>query len=436
MKHKIDKTQYGYFNDKDHKYVINNPLTPNTWINYIGNRKLTAFISQNAGGLMWYCDPQTRRISRYQYTATPPDQPGFYVYIKDKITGQIWNPHFAPTYNELDFFECHVSPGVTQFIAIKDHIKVELSYIIPPNDNVMIWNIKVNNIGKQKADLLVTSYLEYGLLEYMREFIAWCYLKNHFSLKYDKESNSIRYYYHVLGAPFTPCMAFGCTTQISGYECSRDAFLGRNGALGSPYSLSNKDQLSNSELPLGGHACNVIGVDLKLEPQESKEFAYIFALAETWDAVDSLLVKYTSKNALIQAFKSVNDFWSQRSEVIKINTSDPAVDRFVNIWNPYNAAINLELARSISTDHPGFDGLRYRDTTQDALAVANYDPDFTKQRMRQIFATQTKNGAGCFAFYPHECHDLAFYPFSTPVREKPDRCDNTVWQIYTTSMCS
>ena len=157
----------------------------------------------------------------------------------------------------------------------------------------------------------------------------------------------------------------------------------------------------------------------------------MFALAETWDVVDSLLGKYSSVNTVNNASQCVKDSWSQRLGAFKATTSEPAVDRFINIWNPYNAAINLELARSISTDHPGFDGLRYRDTTQDALAVANYDPDFTKERMRQVFATQTKHGAGCFAFYVHGCHDLAFFPFNTPVRDNPDRSDNTVWQIYT-----
>ncbi|MFB3893473.1 MAG: hypothetical protein ACE15C_15780 [Phycisphaerae bacterium] len=84
--------EYGHFDDAARAYVVTNPLTPRPWINYIGNGRLQAFISQTAGGLMWYLEPESRRLSRYHYLAGPADRPGFWLYVKDNRTGTIWNP--------------------------------------------------------------------------------------------------------------------------------------------------------------------------------------------------------------------------------------------------------------------------------------------------------------------------------------------------------
>ena len=58
---------YGKFNDQTRQYIITTPDTPRPWINYLGNRRLQAFVSQNAGGLLWHHEPYSRRITRYHH---------------------------------------------------------------------------------------------------------------------------------------------------------------------------------------------------------------------------------------------------------------------------------------------------------------------------------------------------------------------------------
>src|ERR1043166_2165769 len=97
---------FGHFDDANRQYVITDPLTPKPWTNYLGNGRLSAFVTQNSGGMLWHIAPQTRRVSRYHYIPAPGDQPGFYIYVKDRRTGKVWNPHFTPTCAPLDSFEC------------------------------------------------------------------------------------------------------------------------------------------------------------------------------------------------------------------------------------------------------------------------------------------------------------------------------------------
>lgn len=413
---------FGHFNASDDSYVVTDPATPRPWINYLGNRRLRAFISQNAGGLLWYKEPYSGRVTRYHYTAAPGDRPGFYVYVRDRRTGQVWNPHFAPSCTALDSFECRHRPGVTEFVACKDGIEVSVSYGIPPEDDVLLWQVQVRNTGDHPADIQLVSYMEFGLLEFMREALGWCYLKNQFSLHYDPDLQAIRYDYHVFEAPSSPAMLFACTETAAGWECSRDAFIGQTGSYERPLALQSGHELSNSDLPLGGHACAVQGIDLALAPGAVRSLGFVFALADTWPEVESLRARYSTAEAIAEGIGQIDAFWQERLERTVVETSDPVFDRAINTWIPYNSIVGLDLARTISTDHMGTDGLRYRDTTQDALAVANVDPEFALLRIRQVFEQQTPGGGGCFSFFPDD---------NRPVSDSPRRSDNTVWQIYT-----
>ncbi|MEI7435888.1 MAG: hypothetical protein WCL16_03650 [bacterium] len=42
---------FGHFDDDAREYVITDPAPPQAWINYLGNTRLSAFISQQAGAI-------------------------------------------------------------------------------------------------------------------------------------------------------------------------------------------------------------------------------------------------------------------------------------------------------------------------------------------------------------------------------------------------
>jgi cellobiose phosphorylase len=416
----MDSLNY-HFDDDNRSFVLNEHTLPNPWINYLGNRRLSAFISHNAGGVLWLLEPYSRRITRYHYTAAPGDRPGFYIYIRDRKTGNIWNPHFAPCCTELDSFQCSHEPGITSFTAVKDGVRIDLKYGISQSDDVMVWDVKVSNTSKEDISIQVVSFLEFGLLEFLREALGWCYLKNQFSLGFDRSCSAIKYDYHVFEAPDCPSMAFACTGDISGYDCSRNAFLGITGHYGAPESLQPGHELSNSELPDGGHACGTLGVDVRLEPSESKEFSFLFVIADKPEKVDALTGKYRSRAVINSVFSEIRRFWNDRLGGFHAATGNSNMDSFVNTWNPFNAMTALQHCRIISTDHMGTDGLRFRDSMQDALAIANIDPEFAEGKILEILREQRNDGSGCMSFFPNT---------QRKTTELPHRSDNPVWMAH------
>lgn len=106
---------YGYFDDKNHEFVITRPDTPTPWINYLGEGLYGGIISNTAGGFSFDRDPRSRRVTRFRYNAIPVDQPGRYIYLRDQETGEYWSPTWQPVVQRhLDYYECRHGNGYTQ----------------------------------------------------------------------------------------------------------------------------------------------------------------------------------------------------------------------------------------------------------------------------------------------------------------------------------
>lgn len=415
------KRQLGYFDDKAGEYVVETPRTPAPWVNYIGNGRLTAFISQQAGGLVFYKEPQTRRITRYHWLPVPSDRPGFYIYIRDHQTGCVWNPHFAPTCTPLDHFETRHGLGYTTACGGKDGINASVRYFIPPDVDVMLWDVCVRNETDKPREITLCSYTEFGLLEFIRE-VSWCYLKNQIAFTYSTEFNWIAYDYHCFEAPFKPAIYFSCNRRADAFECSRNDFCGVGGSLEHPESLAQRGFV-HSQLPGGGHGCGTLAHALNLAPGEDVRLVFSLGVADDWAAAAEQRNGVSSEAGADAAWRGLRAAWNRKTGVFQVVAGDPHFDRCVNVWNPLNCQITLERTRDLSTDHMGIDGQRYRDSMQDALAMANLDPDFARERIRMVLATQGKDGSGCFSFYPFAAKPT--YGF------EPDRSDNTVWPIMT-----
>src|SRR5512139_3801660 len=108
---------YGYYDDTTGEYVITRPDTPTPWLNYLGEGRYGGIVSNTGGGYSFDRDPRHRRVTRYRYNAIPADQPGRYVYLRDRETGDVWSATWQPVKRELEAYECRHGPGYTRISA-------------------------------------------------------------------------------------------------------------------------------------------------------------------------------------------------------------------------------------------------------------------------------------------------------------------------------
>ena len=56
--------KFGHFDDAAREYVIETPMTPQPWINYLGNEDFFSLISNTMGGYSFYKDAKLLRGTR------------------------------------------------------------------------------------------------------------------------------------------------------------------------------------------------------------------------------------------------------------------------------------------------------------------------------------------------------------------------------------
>jgi len=413
--------KYGYFDDSKREYVVTEPLTPRPWINYVSNTKMGAFISQGAGGLAWFNQPVTGRLSRYDFMGLPEDRPGFYIYLRDS-EGACWNPSFQPCQTSLDFWECRHGMGYTRFLSRHGSITTELKLFIPPEDNVLIWDLEVVNEGDDPEKLFITNYLEFSLFEYYKEMLGWIVLRNQIRFKYDAPLNTIKYEYFVYEAEQTNPVFVTSSGKPSGFDCDREKFIGRGRSTANPEALRN-GALSNSELPGGGLGIAALGHDITLRKGESHRIAWSVGAAPDWQEADALSQKYQDLSNVDTAFSSLQKQWGTLLANFQTDLPDPEMQSMVNIWNPYGSLATFYRDRDISNELPGLaSGIRFRDAMQNCLTMCHLQPEIAKKRIELLLRHQKSDGSTLDSFLPGS---------KVKTGGEEPRCDNPVWSPIT-----
>jgi cellobiose phosphorylase len=124
---------YGYFDEDAREYVITRPDTPTPWMNYLGEGRYGGIVSNTAGGYSFDRDPRNRRVTRYRYNGIPADQPGRYIYLRDKESGEFWSPTVQPVPDRAyKNYECRHGAGYTRIASTYHGIRAEVLYFVPP----------------------------------------------------------------------------------------------------------------------------------------------------------------------------------------------------------------------------------------------------------------------------------------------------------------
>ncbi|MFZ4572406.1 MAG: hypothetical protein ACOYM0_14855, partial [Bacteroidales bacterium] len=240
---------YGHFDPQTSEYVITDPMTPEPWINYLdGNGKMNAFISNGAGGTVWYDQPHTGRLTRYRLNGLPMDSPGFYLYIKDGA--DIWNPSFFPAMEYPEFWECRHGMGHTCFNSTRNGISASLKYFIPLEDEVLLWDLTLKNKSSTVKDLKVYPYIDYSLHGFEKDSSYFFICGNQARYCYDEISGGLGSDYFAFEAPFMGKTIFSASERFEKFDMDRNRFIGRGRTEANPIGLERG--LNNSEVKDGG----------------------------------------------------------------------------------------------------------------------------------------------------------------------------------------
>jgi cellobiose phosphorylase len=419
--HRNDTDSYFEFNDQGKELRIKRYDTPTPWLNYLSNGTFHTMISQAGGGLAFYRSPQIWRINRYRFYHLPTDRSGFYIYLKDKNTGNYWCPSSEPAIAKPDEWTAVHGMGYTRIEAEKDGLKAILTYFVGKSENALIWNLTLKNNTSQTKNIDLFAFVEFGMMEYLRE-VSWvCYMKHQMSVYHINDLESLIFKYGVETQPKpdeTPLVFFASDKKIVAYDGDRDEFIGTYRSETNPYAIENGG-CTNSTL-FGGDPCGALQMEVNLEPGASEEMNIFLGTGHHEDEIAQTLTNLRSSGFIKTSFRELNEHWEDYLSRFSCEVPDKDAQRQINIWNPYQSQRNFLFSRNISYYATGtFRGVGFRDTAQDILAQVPLDVEAAKEKMRLLLGQQYADGHTNHYFFPDEGWE--------PVHRK--HSDNHIWPI-------
>lgn len=387
--------QYGHFDNEKREYVIDRVDLPVSWTNYLGVKDLCVVVNHTAGGYMFYQSPEYHRVTRFRGNAVPMDRPGHYVYLRDAKDGDYWSISWQPVGKPLDQakYTCRHGMSYTTYECDYKGIKASQTLMVPMDDAVELWDVRLKNTTDKERRISVFSYCEFSFHHIMidnQNFQMSLYCAGS---SYDENIIEYDLFYEEFGYQY-----FTSNVTPDGFECLRDSFLGAYRTEDNPIAVERGTCSGSHEL--GNNHCGSLQKDLVLAPGE--EVRLIFMLGEgSREAGKKIREKYSDMANVDAAYAQLKDYWENKFAQLQIKTPNEGMNTLINTWNLYQAEVNIMFSRFASfIEVGGRTGLGYRDTAQDAMMIPHSNPEKCRQRIVELLRGLTTKGYGLHLFSP------------------------------------
>lgn len=387
--------QYGHFDNEKREYVIDRVDLPVSWTNYLGVKDLCVVVNHTAGGYMFYQSPEYHRVTRFRGNAVPMDRPGHYVYLRDAKDGDYWSISWQPVGKPLDQakYTCRHGMSYTTYECDYKGIKASQTLMVPMDDAVELWDVRLKNTTDKERRISVFSYCEFSFHHIMidnQNFQMSLYCAGS---SYDENIIEYDLFYEEFGYQY-----FTSNVTPDGFDCLRDSFLGAYRTEDNPIAVEHGTCSGSHEL--GNNHCGSLQKDLVLAPGE--EVRLIFMLGEgSREAGKKIREKYSDMANVDAAYAQLKDYWESKFAQLQIKTPNEGMNTLINTWNLYQAEVNIMFSRFASfIEVGGRTGLGYRDTAQDAMTIPHSNPEKCRQRIVELLRGLTTKGYGLHLFSP------------------------------------
>jgi cellobiose phosphorylase len=404
--------RFGHFDDEAREYVIETPLTPYPWINYLGSEDFFSLISHTAGGYTFYKDAKMRRLTRYRYNDIPTDSGGRYFFINDG--GDVWTPSWLPMKKDLDFFETRHGMGYTRITGGRGGLRVSTLYFVPLGETAEVQKVTITNTSDHVKTFSLFSYLEFCLWNAQDDQTNY---QRNLSLAEVEVEGSTIYHKTEYRERRDHYAVYSVNAEIAGFDTDRETFVGLYETLAEakvPNAGTAQNSMASGWYPIGSHQ-----VDSTLQPGETRELVFVVGYVENteengqgkWADDAKQIVNKTRAHELLArldttekadaAFAALGEYWTTLLSAYTVTSPDDKLNRMVNIWNQYQCMVTFNMSRSASYFETGIGrGMGFRDSTQDLLGFVHLIPDRARERILDIAATQLPDGSAYHQYQP------------------------------------
>lgn len=399
--------RYGRFSPDGQEYIIERPDTPASWNNYLGTDQYCAIVSNNAAGYAFHRSPKSGRMLRFRFNSVPMDRPGRYFYLRDAADGDYWSATWQPVAKPFNVpgearragaadYQCIHRPGSSRFTSSYRNIETNLVAFVPSGENAEVWQLSVTNSGSSERTIDLFGYVEWCFWHIMQDAMNFQYIL--YTCRMGEADGIIDYSLRLW--PFEePKGFFACTGRVESFDTDREVFLGAYRHEGTPVAVE-RGRCENSRA-IGGTPCGALHTRMVLAAGETKTVSFIAGVGDARDKGQELRRRFSDPQAITAALADIDEYYQTRLGKFTLKTPDAEINAMGGTWNQLQCHTTFNWSRSASFNEAGGrDGLGFRDTCQDTLAVVHAIPDEVLGKLRDLLRAQHSYGAAMHHVQP------------------------------------
>ena len=424
--------RYGHFDDANKEYVVDRPDTPGSWMNYLGTRAYGGVVTNNAGGYSFRRTAANGRFLRLRFNSIPMDQPGRYVYLRDREGGEYWSASWQPVGKPLDSYAstCRFGTGYAIIDSTYAGIRTSTTYFVPLGESFEYWRLRVTNTGEAPRELDLFTYCEFAS--------EWNIFQDNFNLQYSAYIVRADMVDGMVSAsslgnlpPIPDNFMTGdqgrwwwmgvCGADVIAHDLDREAFLGPYRSYHNPIAVES-GACSNSTA-YGGNACGGLQCALELAPGESKDVIVLLGVGKAAEEGARVSKEFGTVQRCEKELARLKESWHARLGTLVAQTPDAEFDSMVNVWNAFNALMTFAWSRACSLVYTGDnrDGYGFRDTVQDCLGAIPMVSADVRDRLVLMLSGQESTGGARPEINPID-HAPGSMPLTPPGKYRSDDC--------------
>jgi cellobiose phosphorylase len=373
----------GGFTSDGREYVIttsHKQVTPAPWVNVLANPGFGSIISENGLSYTWSENAHEFRLTPW-HNDPVSDSSGEAFYIRDEESGHFWSPTPLPSRGTNPYASRH-GFGYSVFEHTENGIRSELWVYVAIDAAVKFFVLKVQNKSGRARRLSATGYVEWVLGELHSKSSM------HVITEIDNNSGAL-YARNHYSSEFAKRVAFFQTDDATrNFTCDRTEFLGRNGTLQNPASMT-RSRLSGKK----GAAldpCAAIQVPFELADEQEREIIFKLGVGQDIEDTGNLVRRFRGSMAAHSALEAVWQYWNHTLGAVQVETPDQSLNILTNGWLLYQTIACRIWARSGYYQSGGAFG--FRDQLQDVMALIHSEPHLLREHLLLFAGRQFQEG--------------------------------------------
>jgi cellobiose phosphorylase len=301
--------------------MISNPDIAVPEVQLLSNGRYNVMITSAGGGYSRWKDTA---LTRWHEDSTC-DNLGTFCYVHDIATGEFWSSAYQPTLKRSKNYEAIFSEGHAEFRRRDQYLDMHTEVVVSPEDDIELRRLHLTNHSKSQRMIDVTSYAEVVLASsasdalhpaFSNLFVQTEIIRDRQAIICTRRPRSTEdqtlWMFHKMAVR-------GATISEFSFETDRMKFIGRGNTINSPQTMKNFSALSNSQ---GSVLDPIVAIQFRIiiEPEETAKIDMIYGIAETRDAVISLIDKYQDRHLANRVFELA---WTHSQVVLRqINATE------------------------------------------------------------------------------------------------------------------